>query len=83
VRSTRDSTPGTASGSSRGWRARIADLSLTRYRDRWGASVFVTGMEHSIVRGTGWQTTPWEAVQQPAFQALHRGRYWSDEPTIL
>jgi hypothetical protein len=35
--------------------------------------VFVTGMEHSIVRGTGWQTTPWEAVQQPAFQALHRG----------
>jgi hypothetical protein len=40
-------------------------------------------MEHSIVRGTGWQTTPWEAVQQPAFQALHRGRYWSDEPTIL
>jgi hypothetical protein len=59
------------------------DLSLTRYRDGWGASVFVTGMEHSIVRGTGWQTTPWEAVQQPAFQALHRGRYWSDEPTIL
>jgi hypothetical protein len=27
------------------------DLSLTRYRDRWGASVFVTGMEHSIACG--------------------------------
>jgi hypothetical protein len=59
------------------------DLSLTRYRDRWGASVFVTGMEHSIVQGSGWQTTPWEAVQQAAFQALHRGRYWSDDPQVL
>ena len=34
------------------------DLSLTRYLDRWGASVFVTGMEHSIVQGSGWQMTP-------------------------
>lgn len=59
------------------------DLSLTRYRDRWGASVFVTGKEHSIVQGSGWQTTPWEAVQQAAFQALHGGRYWSDQPQIL
>ena len=59
------------------------DLSLTRYRDRWGASVFVTGMEHSIVQGSGWQMTPWEAVQQAAFQALHRGRYWSDDPQVL
>ena len=30
------------------------DLSLTRYRDRWGASVFVTGVERSILQGTGW-----------------------------
>ena len=29
------------------------DIALTRYRDRWGVSVFVTGMEHSIVQGTG------------------------------
>jgi len=27
------------------------DLSLTRYGDRWGASVFVTGKEHAIVQG--------------------------------
>jgi hypothetical protein len=56
------------------------DLSLTRYRDHWGATVFVTGMEHSIVQGSGWHATPWGAVQQAAFQALHRGRYWSDDP---
>ena len=49
------------------------DLSLTRYRDRWGATVFVMGREHSIVQGSGWQAAPWEAVQQAAFQALHRG----------
>ena len=53
------------------------DLSLTRYRDRWGASVFVTGREHSVVQGSGRQTTPWEAAQQAAFQTLHRGRYWA------
>jgi hypothetical protein len=39
------------------------DLSLTRYRDRCGATVFVTGREHAIVQGTGWQMTPWAAVQ--------------------
>jgi hypothetical protein len=30
------------------------DLSLTRYGDRWGATVFVTGKEHAVVQGTGW-----------------------------
>src|SRR4029077_4084682 len=58
-------------------------LSLTRDRDRWGASVFVSGREHSIVQGSGWQMTPWGAVQQAAFQALHRGRYWSEQPQAL
>ena len=38
------------------------DLSLTRYRDRWGASVFVAGMKHSIVQGSGWQMKPGGAV---------------------
>jgi predicted ATPase len=42
-----------------------------------------TRMEHSIVQGSGWQMTPWGAVQQAAFQALHRGRYWSDDPQVL
>jgi hypothetical protein len=59
------------------------DLSLTRYRARWGATVFVTGMEHSIAQRSGWQMTPWGAVQQAAFQALHRGRYWSDQPQVF
>jgi hypothetical protein len=59
------------------------DLTLTRYQDRWGAAVFVKGREHSITQGFGWQMTPWGAVQQAAFQALHRGRYWSDEPQVL
>jgi hypothetical protein len=45
--------------------------------------VFVTGMEHFIVQGSGWQATPWEAVQQAAFRALHQGRYWSDQPQVL
>ena len=49
------------------------DLSLTRYRDRWGASVFVTGREHSIVQGSGWQMTPWAAVQQAAFPGAAPG----------
>jgi hypothetical protein len=48
------------------------DLSLTRYRDRWGATIFVTGREHASCRlrvaddAVG-------AVRQAAFQALHRG----------
>ena len=67
-----------------GMARQACDLSLTRYRDHWGASVFVTGRrEHSIVQGSEWQATPWEAVQQAAFHALHRGRYWSDEPQVL
>lgn len=49
------------------------DLSLTRYRDRWGATVFVTGKEHAVMQGTGWQMTPWEAVQQAASQAPAQG----------
>jgi hypothetical protein len=59
------------------------DLSLTRYGDRWGATVFVTGKEHSIVQGTGWQMTRWGAVQQAAFRALHQSQYWSDDPQVL
>jgi hypothetical protein len=58
----------------------VRDLSLTRYRDRWGATVFVTGMEHSIVQGSGWQATPWEAVQQAAFRAVHKGRIGVPSP---
>jgi hypothetical protein len=48
-------------------------LGLVGVRDR---------REHSIVQGTGWQITPWGAVQGRV-QALHRGRYWSDDPQVL
>src|SRR5262245_25020927 len=59
------------------------DLSLTRYRDRWAATVFVTGKKHSIVQGSRLQPEPWTAVQQAAFRALHQGRYWSETPQLF
>ena len=59
------------------------DLELILYGDRWGAAVYWTGHVHATVQATGWQMTPWGAVQQAAFQALHRGRYWSDDPQVL
>src|SRR5262245_33045504 len=67
----------------RGLERQGRDLSLTRYGDRWGATIFVTGKEHAVVQGSGWQATPWTAVQQAAFQALHRGGYWSDDPQVV
>ena len=59
------------------------DLSLTRYGDRWGATIFVTGKAHAVAQGSGWQATPWAAVQQAAFQALHRGGYWGNDPQVM
>jgi hypothetical protein len=56
------------------------DLELIRYGDRWGAGVYWTGHVHATVPATGWQMTPWGAVQQAAFRALHRGEYWSNDP---
>jgi hypothetical protein len=70
LRSTRGSTPGVIA---KGLARRDRNLSLTRYRDRWGAPAFVASMEHSAAQGAGWQTTPWEAVQQAALQALSPG----------
>jgi hypothetical protein len=46
------------------------DLSLTRYRDRWGAIC------QPVPDAVG-------AVQQAAFQALHRGRNWRADPWAL
>ena len=36
----------------RGLERQGRDLSLTRYGDRWGATIFVTGKEHAIVQGS-------------------------------
>jgi hypothetical protein len=49
------------------------DLQLTQYDDRgWRATFYVTGMEHSptSATGTGWERTPWHAVQVAAWTAL-------------
>lgn len=51
------------------------DVQLTAYAGRdWRATFFVTGIAHSIVGGSGWEPTPWRAVQQAAWAALHEQR---------
>jgi hypothetical protein len=50
------------------------DLELTAFAGRdWRASFFTTGVAHSILGGSGWEPTPWRAVQQAAWQTLTRG----------
>ena len=49
------------------------DLQLTRYDERgWRATFYTTGIEHSptSATGTGWERTPWRAVQVAGWQAL-------------
>ena len=49
--------------------ARGYDLQLTCHDDRgWRATFYPTGMEHSptSATGTGWERTPWHAVQRAA-----------------
>ena len=49
------------------------DLQLTRYDEKgWRATFYTTGMEHSLTSatGTGWERTPWHAVQVAGWQAL-------------
>jgi hypothetical protein len=51
------------------------DLQLTQYDDRgWRATFYTTGMEHSptSATGTGWERTPWHAVQRAAWEVLKR-----------
>ena len=48
------------------------DLSMTRYGPFWEAAVYWTGHVHAPVQATGWQPTPWAAVQQAAFRALYK-----------
>ncbi len=51
------------------------DLQLTRYDERgWRATFYTSGMEHSptSATGTGWEPTPWHAVQSAAWEALRR-----------
>jgi hypothetical protein len=49
------------------------DLQLTQYDERgWRATFYTTGMEHSptSATGTGWERTPWHAVQRAAWEGL-------------
>ena len=51
------------------------DLQLTRYDERgWRATFYTSGMEHSptSATGTGWEQTPWHAVQRAAWEALRK-----------
>ena len=46
---------------------------MTQDDDRaWRATFYTTGMEHSptSATGTGWERTPWHAVQRAAWEAL-------------
>jgi len=55
------------------------DLQLTRYDERgWRATFYASGIEHSptSATGTGWEHTPWRAVQSAARDTL--GRIESD-----
>jgi hypothetical protein len=47
------------------------DLQLTEYAGaNWRATFFVTGMAHSIVKGSAYEPTPWRAVQRASWEAL-------------
>ena len=56
-----------------GMAAQGYDLQFTEYSgENWRATFFVTGMAHSIVKGSVYEPTPWRAVQQAASEALNR-----------
>jgi hypothetical protein len=51
------------------------DLQLTRYSgEGWRATFYPEGRSHSPTRhvGTGWEPTPWGAVQTAAWETLRK-----------
>src|SRR2546428_11833250 len=57
------------------------DLQLTRYDEKgWRATFYTTGMEHSptSATGTGWERTPWRALQGAAARQLRDSRQGCD-----
>jgi hypothetical protein len=47
------------------------DLHVTRYAERgWRMDFYTSGLAHSVVSGTAWETTPWRSVQRAAWAAL-------------
>jgi hypothetical protein len=68
----------------RGRRGEVIERRIRTEPERFDTPEAATAAGHDLtVEGSGWQATPWGAVQQAAFQALHRGRYWSDDPQVL
>ncbi len=62
------------------------DLQLTRYDEKgWRATVYTTGMEHSLTSatGTGWERTPWHATQRAAWEALRKRDQESPVTSLL
>jgi hypothetical protein len=47
---------------------------LRQYDGKAGATLYVTGMEHSPTgaTGPGWERTPWHATQRTAWDALKK-----------
>src|SRR5947207_11602897 len=46
------------------------DIQLTRYDERgWRATFYTSGIAHSVVKGSAWEPTPWQAVQHAAWEA--------------
>src|SRR3989442_10195300 len=58
------------------------DLQLARYDEKgWRATFYTTGMEHSPTGaiGTGWERTPWHAVQGAAWGRCDRLKRATDD----
>ena len=52
-------------------RAQGSDVEL-KESDGWRAIFYPVGIAHSVVEGSAFAVTPWGAVQQAAWLALHR-----------
>jgi len=49
------------------------DLQLTRFgNEGWRATFYPAGRAHSVVAGSAWEPTPWQAVRRAAWAALSR-----------
>jgi hypothetical protein len=57
-----------------GMTAQSFNVELREYPEAWRANFYPTGMAHSIILGSAWDSTPWRAVQHAAWQALHDRR---------
>jgi len=55
-----------------GMRAQGSDLELKEFPDGWRATFYPIGIAHSVVEGSAFEPTPGRAVQQAAWQPLHR-----------